>query len=226
MPKLGDYLGQLVSEITIARLHADLEAVRLAELYASHPLLRHMPVPRFRLPEVQLDLPVVIEQMDEPRPGESARGGASAKQLRKSFDTVLAGKLRTSRIRLKTDQREELNKVLDAETARLEQPAEVAVDTNRVADGLSMAASNCLAQLLDPGRVQELAASLRDDARLSLLRSQPAPPRLYALVTTKEVRESGPEQNITRIRVTLSEEALELTQIELNGETQDRLVPE
>lgn len=225
MPKLGDYLGQLVSEITIARMHADLEAVRIAELYAGHPLLRHMPVPRFRLPEVQLDMPVVIEQMDEPRAGESARGGASTMQLRKSFDNVLTSQLRANRVRLKADQREELNRVLDDEMARLDQPAEVAVDTNRVADKLAMAALACLTELLGPEKVKGVAG-LRDDARLSLLKVQPAPPRLYALVTTKEVRESGPHENITRIRVTLSEEALEVTQIELNGETHTRLVPE
>ena len=32
MPYLGDYLGQLMAEIAIARMHADLETVRLAEM--------------------------------------------------------------------------------------------------------------------------------------------------------------------------------------------------
>ncbi len=43
MPNLGDYLGQLLSEITLARMHADLESIRIAELYAAHPLLRTFP---------------------------------------------------------------------------------------------------------------------------------------------------------------------------------------
>ena len=65
MPYLGDYLGHLLSEITNARVQADLESVRVADLYASHPLLKHMAVPRFRLPTITIDAPVVMRNMDE-----------------------------------------------------------------------------------------------------------------------------------------------------------------
>jgi hypothetical protein len=207
-------------------MHADLEAIRIAQFYAGHPLLRHMPVPRFRLPQVELEVPVVIEQMDEPRVGESARGGVSGDELRKAFDSALSAQLRVRRVRLKAEQREELKKVLDDEQTRLEQPDEVAVDTSHVAERLSQAATECLTKLLGPDRVEGLSTGLRDAARLRLLRIQPPPPRLTALVTTREVRESGPAENITHLRITLSEEALELTQIDFNGETQVRLVPE
>jgi hypothetical protein len=226
LPRLGDYLGQLVSEITIARMHADLEAVRIAELYADHPLLRHMPIPRFRLPEIQLDVPVVIERMDEPSEGSSARGGATIRELRKSFDAALASQMRAARTRLKAEQRAELTRFLDEATARLERPAEVAIDVNRVADTLSKTATESLTQLLGPEKTQGIVANLRDTARSWLLRAQPAPPRLYAVVTTQELREAGPEENLTRIRLKVSEEALEWTQIELDGQTQNRLVPE
>ena len=86
MPYLGDYLGQLLSEIAIARMQADLETVRLAELYAAHPLLRTLPVPHLRLPEVALEIPVLIEASEEPRAGESARGGATLADMRLRFD--------------------------------------------------------------------------------------------------------------------------------------------
>ena len=69
MPYLGDYVGHLLSEITIARVQADLEAVRMAELYANHPLLKHLPVPHFRLPTMTLDVPVVVSGMEEVKPG-------------------------------------------------------------------------------------------------------------------------------------------------------------
>ena len=75
MPLLGDYLGQLLSEITIARMHADLETVRLAELYATHPLLKNFPVPHVRLPDVELELPVLIKTSEEAHPGQPPRGG-------------------------------------------------------------------------------------------------------------------------------------------------------
>ncbi|MEJ2127120.1 MAG: hypothetical protein P8X84_06440 [Candidatus Bathyarchaeota archaeon] len=56
MPNLGDYLGNLISEVTLARMQADIEAVRIAELYSSHPLLKNMPIPHFRLPAKKVRL--------------------------------------------------------------------------------------------------------------------------------------------------------------------------
>ena len=66
MPALSEYLGALLAEVINARLQADLESARIAQLYASHPLLQHMPIPRFRLPNVSLDLPVAVEKIDQP----------------------------------------------------------------------------------------------------------------------------------------------------------------
>src|SRR5437868_1648504 len=100
MPYLGDYIGHLLSEITIARMHADLESVRVAELYASHPLLRNMPVPHFRLPDVDLDIPVVVSKVEEAREGESSRGGSSVVDMRKAFDQVLKIRLASSGVEL------------------------------------------------------------------------------------------------------------------------------
>jgi hypothetical protein len=37
----------------------------VAELYADHPLLRNMPVPRFRMPDVEIDVPVVVKDTEQ-----------------------------------------------------------------------------------------------------------------------------------------------------------------
>lgn len=74
MPNLGDFIGQLMAEIAIARAQADLEALRIAETYASHHLLKQLPVARVRLAEVKIDVPVVVAEVgdtDEAMP----RGG-------------------------------------------------------------------------------------------------------------------------------------------------------
>ena len=62
MPDLGEYLGHLLCEVTRARVMADNEAVRIARQYASEEtgLLRHFPVPRMRLPELEISAPVVV----------------------------------------------------------------------------------------------------------------------------------------------------------------------
>ena len=62
MVNLGDYLGHLLSEVTKARVQADMETLRIAELYASDPLLKNFPVPRMRLPNLELNVPVIISE--------------------------------------------------------------------------------------------------------------------------------------------------------------------
>lgn len=93
MPFLGAYLGHLLAEISVARMHADLEIVRLAEIYATHPLLRIMPVPHVRLPDVDIEVPMLVKAVDEPCPGESPRGGASLESLRQKLNEVLFAKM-------------------------------------------------------------------------------------------------------------------------------------
>ena len=59
--KLHDYIGNLVSSIQQARVSADLQAVRVAESYAKHELLEHFPVPRMRLKDVEMTIPIAID---------------------------------------------------------------------------------------------------------------------------------------------------------------------
>lgn len=58
--KLHDYIGGLVNSVQQARVSADLQAVRVAEDYAKHSLLEHFPVPRMRLKDVEMTIPVAI----------------------------------------------------------------------------------------------------------------------------------------------------------------------
>jgi len=232
MPYLGDYLGQLLSEITIARMHADLEALRVAELYASHPLLRTMPIPHFRLPDVELEVPVVIKQMDEPRPGESTRGGVDLKTLRKAFDTALTLQLRKSRIKLSDEQTKSMQALIDAAASDEDLPREIAVDTNRVADRFADAVSKVLTAAVPPEnsdgleQIRKLTSELKTGVRLAFLKTRVPPPRLTTLVTTQDIREAGAGENITRLKLKITEESVEWTTVESDGQMQGRLIPE
>lgn len=66
MPKLGDILGTIVREVTRAKARADFETVYLARVYqeSKDDLLREMPVPHFRLPEVTVELPIAIGDIE------------------------------------------------------------------------------------------------------------------------------------------------------------------
>jgi len=230
MPYLGDYVGQLLSEISIARMHADLETVRLAELYATHPLLRTMPVPHVRLPEVELEIPVLVKAVEEPRAGESARGGLPLPEIRRQFDKVLASHLARSDISLSAAELKKLRSAIDERLALYAVPTETAVDVHRVADDLTSTALYAIEGLRPKLSSTEpaipLVTELKEAVRTEFLKLRTCPPRLTVLVTSAELRESGTAENVTRLRLKVSEQGVEWTTIEADGVRRDRLVPE
>ena len=57
---LADYVGFIFSEINRARDHADKVAKEMAIAYAKDDVLKHFSVPRFKIPEMELTIPVLI----------------------------------------------------------------------------------------------------------------------------------------------------------------------
>ena len=232
MPYLGDYLGQLLSEISMARMQADLETVRLAELYAAHPLLRAMPVPHVRLPDVDLEIPVLIKASEVPRAGESARGGIALADVSRKFDEVLTQHLSKTGIKLSNDETKKLRAALDERLASTGAPTEVSIDAHRIADDLSSTALRVVRELrpepdtAKPGLSPKIKAEFQETVRLEFLKLRTPPPRLTVLVTSAEIREAGTAENLTRLRLKVSEQGVEWTTIELEGVQHDRLVPE
>ena len=230
MPNLGDYLGQLMSEITLARMQADLESVRIAELYAAHPLLKTMPIPHLRLPEVNLDIPVLIEASEPPRVGETPRGGIPRDTLADRFGGVVRTVLDGFGIELSSAEHRRLADTIGARVEALWVPDEVAIDVKRVADDL---AATAVRHLSEPTRrrrgprelPEALEQTLRDATNRAFLAARTTAPRLSVGVTSQELREAGPE-GVTRLRLRLTEQGLELTTIDSEAGPQDRLVPE
>jgi len=226
MPKLGDYIGHLLSEITIARMHADLEAVRVAELYADHPLLRHMPVPRFRMPNVEIDVPVVVKELEETPVGESPHGIPPIFEMRKVFDKVITSVLAKEHITLTEADQKKLKTVLDQRVVALTRPTEIALDMNRVSHDFSINAVKTLGDLIKPEKRADFEERLKDSLRIEFIKIRKLPTRLNVLVTTAEIREAGPNEVITHLHLKISEEAFEWTTIESDEGKNDRLVIE
>src|SRR5690348_3904274 len=57
---LSDYVGYIFSEIVRARDIADRESKRVAQIYAQDPVMQYFSVPRFKIPEMELTIPVLI----------------------------------------------------------------------------------------------------------------------------------------------------------------------
>lgn len=232
MPYLGDYLGHLLSEITMARVQADLEAIRVAELYASHPLLRHLPVPHFRLPTVTVDVPVIIKKMEEAKKGEPPRGGVVLPAMRKSFDRLLVLHLKRAGIVLLDKEKTHLKQALDQTISDLTQPQDVSISVTHVADELVLTVVKALRDpereggAIESERIEKLADELKTAVRVEFLNLRQVPPRLHVLVTTAELREAGPSDLLARLHLSISEEAFEWTVIESMEKSTNRLVPE
>ena len=60
MSKLNQYIGGLVSSITNARSIADMQAVELAKQYSGNELLQHLSVPRMRIEDIEMTIPVAM----------------------------------------------------------------------------------------------------------------------------------------------------------------------
>lgn len=65
MTTLNEYLGGLFNSITDARVMADVQTVQVAEQYAKHDLLKHFSVPRMRISDIELTIPVAIEGLSQ-----------------------------------------------------------------------------------------------------------------------------------------------------------------
>ncbi len=57
---LSDYVGYIFTEVVKARAIADDESRRMALLYAQDAVMQHFSVPRFKIPEMELTIPVLI----------------------------------------------------------------------------------------------------------------------------------------------------------------------
>lgn len=232
MPNLGDYLGQLLSEISLARAQADLETVRLAEVYAAHPLLRTMPVPHVRLPEVELEIPVLVQAAEEPRAGETTRGGVQLAAVSEKFGELLDQHVAGASISLSEEERQRVAAAVDERLSVQALPAEASVDVGRLADDFTATALRTIEELKGPSETGEpavppdLAAQLREAVRLEFLKLRTPPPRLTVLVTSAEIREAATSENVTRIRLKVSEQALEWTTVDSETGGRDFLVPE
>ena len=237
MPYLGDYIGHLLSEITTARVQADIEAVRVAELYASHPLLKYMAVPRFRLPTVTLDVPVAIKEIEEVGEEPAPASAVVLRHVRKNFDQVTSSRLKHAGIKLSDVQAKNLNREVSRKFADFKQPSEVPLSMTHIADELVFTTAKVLREPSHEGReekedksklerIEKLETELKTELYMEFSKFLKAPNRLNVAITTAELREAGPSEVMANIHLSITEDAFEWSVVESNGKSQSRLVPE
>lgn len=232
MTYLGDYIGYLMSEITNARAQADYEAVKIAEQYAKDPYLKHLPIPRFRMPTVTLDVPIVINNIEEPEKGQYSNDRILSymqARLKKVLPTHL-GKL--PNLNLKSSMAERINKQtikIIEDFKQLDQsPLRITYVTDKIVAAVtgSLMESSPTKTMENSRQIEELG----DDLRLYMysefskyLRDQP---RLAISPGTAEVKNAGTKDVLAYLHFTITEEAFEWSTTEENNIKSRRLVPE
>lgn len=232
MPYLGDYLGQLLSEIVTAKAHVDLESVRVAELYASHPYLRHFPVPHLRLPTITLDLTYAVEESEHVPPKGSPRGSIDLAAMWKAFGTLLAATIATHGIHITKRTRGKIDASLTdlAQSSKIAPGSDVAL-RSMAALLVDLVTKEILSSIARPSKsdlakVSEFGRELKEKAYAEFISLRSLPPRLMVLVTKKQLLEIKNPDLLSRLRLTISEEGQEWTIVEVDGKSTERLIPE
>ena len=225
----------------MARVQADLESVRVAELYANHPLLKHMPVPRFRLPSVHLDIPVLIRG-EELGDGED-RPNLEPEEAAARFVEILEGVLDDHDRQLLSDDREGVRRAAVLAIAEhLELPPDVSGSiTGAVTDLVKIAIRAIRTALQVEQEAEEseddredperLLARIREDLRrrviTAFIRFVASPRRLQADMATSHVKEAGDSDILARVKMEVTEDGVEwATVVDRDGELAERLVSE
>jgi hypothetical protein len=94
---LADYTGYIFLEIIRAREMADRHSRALAEVYARDPVLQHFSVPRFKVPKLELTIPVLIS-------GARFSQVLTFKMPREKFEAYVTGRIREVVSRVRSDQ--------------------------------------------------------------------------------------------------------------------------
>jgi hypothetical protein len=212
MPKLGEFIGALLCDAARARVRADLEAVKIADAYSRHVLLKHLPVPRFRLPDITVDVPVLVSEVEGLTEGGIGKllGEPTSAEIR---DVVRAG-LRESGIRL---PRAEVNTV---PTTAFERARELFESSSWLLLSPALVSEKLATMVVDivkavprevpAEQLQVLESSIRTSMTALLSTKLVESPSLQAIVTSREIKSHADNESIVRVRLTMTEDAYEV----------------
>jgi hypothetical protein len=213
MPTLGEVLAALLSDAAQARVRADLETVRIAQAYSRDQLLKNLPVPRFRLPDVTVDIPVLITQVEGTT---DAAGGApfdepAAGELRNVARAGLRGAgIRLPRAavsRVPADLIERARALFQSGTPRLLNPGLVSDD---IAEMLVEIAGAAIEGGLSGDQAEQLRTTTREAMSALLVTKMRVSLSWQVAVTAAEIKAQGDSDSIVRLRLTISEDGYEV----------------
>jgi hypothetical protein len=213
MPRLGEVLAALLSDAALARVRADVETVKIAEVYNQDPILRNLPVPRFRLPDITVDVPLLILQVEGAT--DSASGLPFDEPSPTELRNVVRAGLRAAGIRLPrpavsrvpAELIERARALFQSRTLRLLNPALVSDD---IAGMLVDIVGAAVGRDLPSDQVDQLRSATKEAMSAVLVTKLRLSLSWQVAVTAAEIKAQGDGDSIVRLRLTLSEDGYEV----------------
>lgn len=237
MPNLGDYIGYIMTEITNARAQADYEAVNVAERYAIDPYLKHFPIPHFRMPDVKIEFPVVINDIEEPTGKRS--NDQILTYMQTKFNNILPkhlNKLNLDKLNNKKTKSLPLNNSIRKKTdtifTEFKQLDNTPVRITHLADKLVSSINSELNQLTpleqkeNKEKIERISQELKQQLYSEFSKYLHDQPRLNVSANTSDIKNAGPKDILAYVRITFTEEAYEMTTVEEDNQKTRRLIPE
>lgn len=211
MPRLGDVIAALLSDVALARVQADLEMARVADVYRRDPLLQHLPVPRFRLPELVVDLPVLVTDAGREAVREAAHpAGPSAEELRDAVQYALGN----AQIEVSPEQFAQIIRHAERQLARLlEGEQRLLLSSDRLSADLAAAVADTVGKELgadDAERLDPLRASFEKRMRTVLASKASQALAVNVSVAAGAIKAHGDAESTVRLRLTVAEDAYEV----------------
>lgn len=234
MIKLNDYLGSIVASFTNAKIMSDLQTVKLAEEYAKHDYLKHFSIPRMRIDDVEMTIPIALDEIENiSKPPVIGFDSIKINTLVYSFLLEKFGVLKITK---------EPTKLLQTETARqvsiLEKQIkitnshdsisgfskEIGVYYLKIIEKYALVNKDLLAKMNIDLIIKDLITVLTREITIS--KEVEALTNLNIVVEANKLRELKSE-NLIFIKLKISENGMEWSRSEnAKGEIESKLLPE
>lgn len=225
MTDIGDIIGSLMVGLIHARRMADEQTAVLAEYYKSIPLLEGLSVPRIRVPELTVEVPMIIEKYVEGEVGKMAYPIeiADAAQLQLK-STVARNNITVDPILFDVFVDELKNRLTMAQQSGAPVMRETVVRTVQTALADALRITKTALTVSDR---ESIARDLRTSVWAASIAKEPVTSSIMANIITAEVKEKASDTNVVRLKITLKEEGLEWsTQASESGGVIRTLQPE
>ncbi len=231
MSELSEVLGALMVSLVHARRMADEETAAVAEYYKDNPLLEGMSLPRVRVPELTIDMPLTLKKHIPAKDAELDSPANIHRALMEHFKQSLDDEDILSRTKSFQNAFDKESKLALDKISELQRSTDTRVTREAVLRSIDDAYAKALKKTASTSEIPfEKTDAVNKAVRHSIsqiaLKSSSNPLSLITDATTSAVKESATSQSSVRLQITLREEGLEWSSSSQDGRLKNRLQPE